>query len=176
MQFLILVCALFWSPVIYSLTEAFCTAILEAASCGLLTVSTRVGCVPEVLPDDMVVLAEPDPEDDMVRAIGKAISILPSINPEEMHNRMKKLYSWQDVAKRAEIVYDRAFKCSNRSLLERLSRFLSCGACAGKVFCMVMIIDYLLWRLLQLLQVRIYILSLRNKLNISKICNDNLIM
>ncbi|CAH8379340.1 unnamed protein product [Eruca vesicaria subsp. sativa] len=134
-----------------SLTEAFCIAILEAASCGLLTVSTRVGGVPEVLPDDMVVLAEPDP-DDMVRAIQKAISILPSINPEEMHNRMKKLYSWQDVAKRTEIVYDRALKCSNRSLLERLSRFLSCGAWAGKVFCMVMIIDYLLWRLLQLLQ------------------------
>uniref|UniRef100_M4CZE2 phosphatidylinositol N-acetylglucosaminyltransferase n=1 Tax=Brassica campestris TaxID=3711 RepID=M4CZE2_BRACM len=131
-----------------SLTEAFCIAILEAASCGLLTVSTRVG---GVLPDDMVVLAEPDP-DDMVRAIEKAISILPSINPEEMHNRMTKLYSWQDVAKRTEIVYDRALKCSNRSLLERLSRFLSCGAWAGKVFCMVMIIDYLLWRLLQLLQ------------------------
>ena len=32
-------------------------------------------------------LAEPDP-DDMVRAIEKAISILPSINPEEMHNRV----------------------------------------------------------------------------------------
>jgi len=35
----------------------------------------------------MVVLAEPDP-DDMVRAIEKAISILPTINPEEMHNRV----------------------------------------------------------------------------------------
>lgn len=31
-----------------SLTEAFCIAILEAASCGLLTVSTCVGGVPEV--------------------------------------------------------------------------------------------------------------------------------
>jgi phosphatidylinositol glycan class A protein len=30
-----------------SLTEAFCIAILEAASCGLLTVSTLVGGVPE---------------------------------------------------------------------------------------------------------------------------------
>ncbi|KAG2310332.1 hypothetical protein Bca52824_021889, partial [Brassica carinata] len=143
-----------------SLTQAFCIAILEAANCGLLTVSTRVG---GVLPDDMVVLAEPDP-DNMVRAIEKAISILPSINPEEMHNRMKKMYSWQDVAKRTENVYDRALKCSNRSLLERLSRylsysrlflflwFLSRGASAGKIFCMVMIIDYLLWRLLELLQ------------------------
>ncbi|CAN6991506.1 unnamed protein product [Brassica oleracea var. botrytis] len=122
-----------------SLTEAFCIAILEAASCGLLTVSTRVG---GVLPDDMVVLAEPDP-DDMVRAIEKAISILPSINPEEMHNRL---------ARCSQKNRDCVLKCSNRSLLERLSRFLSCGAWAGKVFCMVMIIDYLLWRLLQLLQ------------------------
>lgn len=38
----------------------------------------------------MVVLAEPDP-DDMVRAIKKAISILPSINPEEMHNRVSSV-------------------------------------------------------------------------------------
>ncbi|KAK3224134.1 hypothetical protein Dsin_011159 [Dipteronia sinensis] len=82
-----------------SLTEAFCIAILEAASCGLLTVSTRVGGVPEVLPDDMIVLAEPDPE-DMVLAIRKAIAILPKIDPQVMHDRMKKLYNWQDVAKR----------------------------------------------------------------------------
>ncbi|KAL4654281.1 hypothetical protein ACB092_01G367100 [Castanea dentata] len=132
-----------------SLTEAFCIAILEAASCGLLTVSTRVGGVPEVLPDDMIVLAEPDPT-DMVQAIKKAISILPMIDPQDMHNRMKKLYDWHDVAKRTEIVYDRALKCSNQSLLDRLSRYLACGAWAGKLFCLVMIIDFLLWRLLQL--------------------------
>ncbi|CAL6423242.1 unnamed protein product [Bathycoccus prasinos] len=33
-----------------SLTEAFCTAIVEAASCGLVVVATGVGGVPEVLP------------------------------------------------------------------------------------------------------------------------------
>ncbi|XP_060973029.1 phosphatidylinositol N-acetylglucosaminyltransferase subunit A-like [Cannabis sativa] len=134
-----------------SLTEAFCIAILEAASCGLLTVSTRVGGVPEVLPDDMIVLAEPDPG-DMVHAIKKAISILPMIDPQVMHNRMKGLYDWHDVAKRTEIVYDRALKCTNQSLLQRLSRYLSCGSWAGKLFCLVMIIDFLLWRLLQLWQ------------------------
>lgn len=134
-----------------SLTEAFCIAILEAASCGLLTVSTRVGGVPEVLPDDMIVLAEPDPN-DMVMAITKAIYLLPQIDPEAMHNRMKKLYSWHDVAKRTEIVYDRALKCSNQPLIERLPRYLSCGSWAGKLFCLVMIIDFLLWRLLQLWQ------------------------
>ncbi|MQL96292.1 hypothetical protein Taro_028962 [Colocasia esculenta] len=128
-----------------SLTEAFCIAILEAASCGLLTVSTRV------LPDDMIVLAEPVPS-DMVLAIKKAIDILPTIDPHAMHLRMKDLYSWHDVARRTEIVYDRALQCPNENLLQRLSRYLNCGTWAGKLFCVVMIIDFLLWRLLELWQ------------------------
>lgn len=37
---------------------------------------------------------------------------------------MKTLYNWHDVAKRTEIVYDRALKCSNQSLIERLSRYV----------------------------------------------------
>ncbi|BBH05313.1 UDP-Glycosyltransferase superfamily protein [Prunus dulcis] len=115
--------------------RSFFIAILEAASCGLLTVSTRVGGVPEVLPDDMIVLAKPDPS-DMVQAIKKAISILPKIDPQEMHNHMKELYNWHDVVKRTEIVYDHAQKCSNQNLLQRLSRYLSCGAWAGKLFCL----------------------------------------
>lgn len=43
-----------------SLTEAFCIALLEAASCGLLSVSTNVGGIPELLPDNMIYLAPPD--------------------------------------------------------------------------------------------------------------------
>ena len=42
-----------------SLTEAFCIAIVEAASCGLQVVSTRVGGIPEVLPPDLIILATP---------------------------------------------------------------------------------------------------------------------
>lgn len=44
-----------------SLTEAFCIAIVEAVSCGLLCVSTRVGGVPEVLPSHLIKLCDPDP-------------------------------------------------------------------------------------------------------------------
>lgn len=43
-----------------SLTEAFGTGIIEAASCGLFVVSTKVGGIPEVLPPDMIRLAQPE--------------------------------------------------------------------------------------------------------------------
>ncbi|EDW35452.1 GL17279 [Drosophila persimilis] len=43
-----------------SLTEAYCMAIVEAASCGLQVVSTSVGGIPEVLPKSLILLAEPD--------------------------------------------------------------------------------------------------------------------
>jgi phosphatidylinositol glycan class A protein len=42
-----------------SLTEAFCIAIVEAASTGLLVVSTEVGGVPEVLPPHLIMFAKP---------------------------------------------------------------------------------------------------------------------
>jgi phosphatidylinositol glycan class A protein len=42
-----------------SLTEAFGIAILEAACAGLYVVSTRVGGVPEILPEDMISFASP---------------------------------------------------------------------------------------------------------------------
>ena len=37
-------------------------AILEAACCGLLVVTTNVGGIPEVLPDSMTVFAKPEEE------------------------------------------------------------------------------------------------------------------
>lgn len=46
-----------------SLTESFCIAILEAACCGLMVVTTDVGGVPEVLPPEMAFLARPNVED-----------------------------------------------------------------------------------------------------------------
>ena len=43
-----------------SLTEAFGISIIEAASAGLFIVSTNVGGVPEVLPNDMIEFARAD--------------------------------------------------------------------------------------------------------------------
>ena len=43
-----------------SLTEAFCMAILEAVSCGVTVVSTKVGGIPEVLPERFLYFVQPD--------------------------------------------------------------------------------------------------------------------
>jgi len=43
-----------------SLTEAFGISIIEAASAGLFVVSTKVGGIPEILPDDMIEFARAD--------------------------------------------------------------------------------------------------------------------
>ncbi|GAQ89246.1 phosphatidylinositol glycan class A [Klebsormidium nitens] len=132
-----------------SLTEAFCIAILEAASCGLLTVSTRVGGVPEVLPPDMIVLAEPRAS-ELVEAVSCAITLLPTIDPAAMHKRVREMYSWHDVAARTERVYSLIVGADPGGdlLLNRLARYYACGPWAGKLFCAVALLDYVLCKLL----------------------------
>lgn len=78
-----------------SLTEAFCIAIvgkkifnsfliIEAASCGLLVVSTNVGGVNEVLPDEMIYLAKTDPK-NIIEKLELAIAKSFSIPSHEFH-------------------------------------------------------------------------------------------
>lgn len=55
-----------------SLTEAFGIAILEAACAGLYVVSTRVGGVPEILPEDMISFANPDEDGDLLNPVHSA--------------------------------------------------------------------------------------------------------
>ncbi|TNN07626.1 N-acetylglucosaminyl-phosphatidylinositol biosynthetic protein [Schistosoma japonicum] len=43
-----------------SLTEAFCIAVIEALSCGLMVISTAVGGLPEVLPEHFIRLSPPN--------------------------------------------------------------------------------------------------------------------
>lgn len=52
-------------------------AIVEAASCGLQVVSTKVGGIPEVLPSDLILLTEPNVEsvlNGVVTAIERRIA------------------------------------------------------------------------------------------------------
>jgi phosphatidylinositol N-acetylglucosaminyltransferase subunit A len=152
-----------------SLTEAFGTAIVEAASCGLLVVSTRVGGIPEVLPPDMTVFANPD-EDDLVAAAGRAIVRMRAgeVRTELFHEQIKSYYSWVNVAARTERVYDgitgeigeaefygtntrpdTRSRIPSHAMIDRFKRYYGCGVWAGKLFCVVVAIDYLLYVFLE---------------------------
>lgn len=126
-----------------SLTEAFCIAILEAASCGLLCVSTNVGGVPEVLPPDMVFLAPARPK-PMIEQLEKAISVYKSIPSEQFHERIKQLYSWRDVARRVERVYDNIHTTPRPTILGRISNSLSLGYVAGLMSALWIILEMIM--------------------------------
>lgn len=164
-----------------SLTEAFGTVIVEAASCGLYVVCTQVGGIPEVLPSHMTVFARPE-EDDLVAATGRAIAALRAgkVRTELFHEQVKSMYSWTNVAQRTERVYSgicgdigegefygydaaeypgggngwSAIRgrsgVQSFALIDRLKRYYGCGIWAGKLFCLCVIIDYLIFVFLEI--------------------------
>ena len=89
-----------------SLTEAFCIAILEAVSCGLLCVSTNVGGIPEVLPPSMVFLSPAKPK-EIAKQVENAIKFYKEngIDYAKHHDFVSSLYSWNKTAERVEGVY-----------------------------------------------------------------------
>lgn len=119
-----------------SLTESFCIAILEAASCGLLVVSTNVGGVPEVLPSpEMVVLCDPNVKalvDGVKEAVKRQESDEP-VDPMEAHRQIETMYSWHRVAKQTVQVYDRIVTEPAQSFTARLACFQSLGGVSGFV-------------------------------------------
>jgi len=133
-----------------SLTEAFGTVLVEAASCGLYVVCTEVGGIPEVLPGRMTVFARPE-EDDVVDATCRAIAELRrgNVKTEKFHKRVQQMYSWTNVAMRTERVYDGICRGEQASLMDRLKRYYGCGIWAGKLFVICAVVDYLLWWVLE---------------------------
>lgn len=69
-------------------------------------VSTRVGGIPEVLPENLIILCEPSVK-SLCEGLEKAISQLKSgvlPDPEKIHNIVKTFYTWRNVAERTEKV------------------------------------------------------------------------
>jgi phosphatidylinositol glycan class A protein len=133
-----------------SLTESFCIAILEAASSGLLVVSTNVGGVPEVLPPDMITLADPNVE-ALVMGLSMVLSSekINTVDPHELHERIKAMYSWERVAKETIMVYDELLLEPRLSFLQRLARYKTVGGIAGYVVCLLSITQHFLLRLVE---------------------------
>ncbi|WWC88843.1 uncharacterized protein L201_003758 [Kwoniella dendrophila CBS 6074] len=130
-----------------SLTEAFGISIIEAASSGLFVVATKVGGVPEILPKDMIEFARAD-EEDVIRALTHAIHTIKSgkHDPWKSHERVKTMYSWEQVAERTELVYERAMQTPSKDTAERLSRYLALGPIYGPILCCIIAIEhYFYW-------------------------------
>ena len=129
-----------------SLTEAFCIAIVEAACCGLQVVSTRVGGVPEVLPPSLLRLAEPSAK-SLISALDAAIAASKAgsaVDPTQLHAVVKKLYTWQNVAKRTERIYDDVAREGDVKLDGRIQEYLKTGFVAGKIFILIAVLNHLL--------------------------------
>ena len=88
-------------------------------------VSTKVGGIPEILPDSMITLSEPNVADLIVN-LEVSIKKLKSgnaINQMDMHESMKHMYNWRDVARRTEKVYNLVMKIdSPKDLRSKLQR------------------------------------------------------
>uniref|UniRef100_A0A8C9KXW4 Phosphatidylinositol glycan anchor biosynthesis class A n=1 Tax=Panthera tigris altaica TaxID=74533 RepID=A0A8C9KXW4_PANTA len=129
-----------------SLTEAFCMAIVEAASCGLQVVSTRVGGIPEVLPENLIILCEPSVK-SLCEGLEKAISQLKSgalPAPEDIHNIVKTFYTWRNVAERTEKVSDGGEGEAVLPMDRRLDRLIShCGPVTGYIFALLAVVNFL---------------------------------
>ncbi|CAF0732358.1 unnamed protein product [Adineta steineri] len=135
-----------------SLTEAFCMAIVEAAACGLLVVSTKVGGIPEVLPSedtqsDIMILCEANINDVFIglcNAIDR-IKLGQIPNANQWHDKIKNWYSWRYVTQNTEVVYNHIMTKESISLKERIQRYKQCGFVSGFVMSFVAIIAYLIF-------------------------------
>lgn len=148
-----------------SLTEAYCMAIVEAASCGLQVVSTKVGGIPEVLPNKLITLTEASVDalyNGLLSAIERIIhsrKIKPNgvangitnmkktrvlvddvLCPYECNETVRTLYNWNNITVRTEKVYRHVMKEHDPSFGDKLNCYLK--ACVP--FVLVVSFSYLL--------------------------------
>uniref|UniRef100_A0A6G1SGB6 Phosphatidylinositol N-acetylglucosaminyltransferase subunit A n=1 Tax=Aceria tosichella TaxID=561515 RepID=A0A6G1SGB6_9ACAR len=138
-----------------SLIEAFCMAIVEAASCGLQVVSTNVGGLPEVLPSNLIKLTEPS-VDGLLKGVKLALEDLETnkfVPPMDAHKIIEKNYSWRDVARRTERVYKSVIQEPVLTIEDRFGRYLKSGF-LGCLFFALILIDHLLLSIHDWLQPR----------------------
>ncbi len=152
-----------------SLTESFCIAILEAASCGLFVVSTEVGGVPEVLPEDLIMMGAPNVE-ELTDVLAKAIHEKTDFgtharseggfkskslhDPIEAHRRISTMYSWDRVATKTLKVYEQVLEKRKLTFLQRLARYRTVGPFAGYIVCMIAVSLHFFVAIIEWLQPR----------------------
>ncbi|CAG9814233.1 unnamed protein product [Phaedon cochleariae] len=139
-----------------SLTEAYCMAIVEAASCGLKVVSTKVGGIPEVLPKKLIYLTEPNVP-ALMKGLENAIRDLKKgkvVCPYECNILVRKCYNWENISLRTEIVYQKVAQENTKELAEHLYCYLSSGVWP---FLLVVSLTFIILKIYEYLVPRKYI-------------------
>ncbi|CEP60161.1 phosphatidylinositol N-acetylglucosaminyltransferase SPT14 LALA0_S01e04390g [Lachancea lanzarotensis] len=138
-----------------SLTEAFGTVLVEAASCGLLIVTTTVGGIPEVLPQHMTVFAKETSVSSLVEATSKAIELLKQgkVDTSLFHSQVASIYDWTDVAARTTAVYRKLISESatqNHSWLQLLKNYHNRGGpWARFLYILCAVVEFMLYSFLE---------------------------
>lgn len=136
-----------------SLTEAFGTVLVEAASCGLLIVTTKVGGIPEVLPQHMTVYASETSVSSLVEATNTAIEKLNNklVDTTLFHSEIQSMYDWLDVARRTVKVYnDIQAQPKNKDWIVMLKKFYNRdNVWARTLYVLCCLTEYLLWYILE---------------------------
>jgi phosphatidylinositol N-acetylglucosaminyltransferase subunit A len=85
----------------------------------------RVGGVPEILPNEMMNLVEPKVS-DLIQNLSLIILKFNEIklNRFEMHEKVKRMYSWNNICDRTERVYEKLEKLPKKSVNQRVVEFL----------------------------------------------------
>lgn len=99
-----------------SLTDAFCISIIEAASCGLYTVSTNVDGIAEILPQDMITLTPTTPE-GIIKGVRSALDKIPRYKKNISHMRIRQLYRWSYTAEKVSFMYKSVLKEKRKVIL-----------------------------------------------------------
>ena len=122
-----------------SLTEAFCMAIVEAASCGLSVVSTAVGGIPEVLPEKFIYFVEPSVSSIQAGLVTAVEDVITGNRPGpgEGNKFVSTAYNWRDVAARTEAVYQAVQGRERPSLAHRVRNMWEASTMAGPIMAML---------------------------------------
>ena len=69
------------------------------------------------------------------------------IDPRAVHQQVKNMYSWSDVAERTERVYQRILRSYDDSdFIDRLVKYDGCGIISGKLSAVIVTFDtFCLW-------------------------------
>jgi len=122
-----------------SLTEAFCMAIVEAASCGLSVVSTAVGGIPEVLPENLIYFVEPSVLSIQAGLVKAIEDVLKGQRPDPWDGNkfVSSAYNWRNVAARTEAVYETVLTGEPPKLSSGVRKLWEASPIAGPIMAML---------------------------------------